>query len=136
MVPAAAASGGLIGDWRQFDPMMVGKILPWVLLLREEETEAGPVLRYRICGDGCRQIFGFSYQDKIFGEDLPPDAVATRLEEFREVRTGGGPIFSMTDLPIPGKHFQAVYRGVFAFCSEDGKIDRILVVIALQEVIA
>jgi hypothetical protein len=126
----------LIGDWGRFDPMTITRILPWILLLREEGTETGLVLRYRICGEGCRQMFGFSYQDQLFGEGLPPEAIATRLSEFAQVRAGSGPIFSVTELPIPDKSFKTVYRGVFAFRSEDGKIDRILVVIAPQDAIA
>ena len=86
--------------------------------------------RYVVCGTGCTEMVGFSYQGKVFGEGLPPDAVARRQAEFDRVCAGEGPLFSQTELPVPGRDFVGVYRGVFPFATVAVTVDRLFVVIA------
>lgn len=121
---------GSIAPWSCFDPVDHAGALPWVMLLRQEKPGDAELLRYVVCGDGCRQAFGFSYQGKLFGEDLPADAFARRQAEFAQVRAGLGPLFSTTPLPLSDREFIEVYRGVFGFASEDTTVDRYLVVLA------
>lgn len=116
--------------WSRFDPLEFPQVLPWVMLLRQDDPADPATLNYAICGEGCRQTFGFSYQGKTFGEDLPPDAVAERLREFAEIRAGGGPLYSATPLPVPGRDFVEVYRGVFGLSTDGERIDRFLIVLA------
>lgn len=128
-----AAAGAAVAPWDRFDPAEHPRILPWVLLLK---TEQGPGLigdlrlRYAVCGTGLTDLFGMSYEGKLFGEDLPPDAALRRIDEFKRVMAGSGPLFSHTELPIPGKDFHEVYRGVFAFGPDDHTVDRICVILA------
>ena len=128
------ADGAGIAPWSRFDPLDYPSVLPWVLLLRQEDPAAPDRLRYTICGDGCRQTFGFSFQGKVFGEDLPSDAVAQRLAEFKAVRAGRGPIYSFTPLPVSDRDFIDVYRGVFGFTVDGRNVDRFLVVLAPDNV--
>lgn len=116
--------------WDDFDPFDHPEILPWVLLLKQERRDDPYSLRYAICGDGCRQTFGFSYQGKLFGDNLPPSAIAQRKAEFDRVRAGSGPIYSITSLPIADRDFIEVFRAVFGFRSEQETIDRIMVLLA------
>ena len=128
-----AANGTAFAPWTAFDATEHPRLLPWILLLRTENGPSivgGPRLRYAVCGTGLTDIFGFSYQGKLFGEDLPPDAAVRRVKEFERVMAGSGPLFSHTELPIPGKDFYEVYRGVFAFTGDSGGVDRICVVLA------
>ena len=107
------------------------KILPWVLLLKRECGASDTVRwRYAVCGMGCTELFGLSYQNKIFGDDLPPDAVAKRQAEFDRVCGGSGPLFSETELPVAGKSYVRVFRGVFPFASDGPAVDRLMVIIA------
>lgn len=131
---AVLSEGQPIANWRAFDPVDFPNILPWVLLLRQESKDDPNQLRYTICGDRCRETFGFSYQNKLFGEGLPADAVAERQKEFDRVRAGDGPIYSRTTLPIKTREFIVVFRGVFAFRGDTNLIDRIMVIIAPENI--
>ncbi len=128
------AGGSGIAPWSRFDPLDFPEVLPWVLLLRQEDPADPDRLRYTICGDGCRQTFGFSYQGKLFGDDLPAEAVAQRLDEFRAIRDGQGPLYSFTPLPISDREFIDIYRGVFGFSVDGLGVDRFLVVLAPDNV--
>lgn len=121
-----------IAPWASFDPADHPRILPWILLLKlEGVTAAGdPAWRYSVCGTGCIDLFGFSHQGKLFGEDLPPEAVAQRRAEFDRVCNGTGPLFSRTELPIAGRSSIQICRGVFPFSNGGPNVDRIVVVLA------
>lgn len=128
-----AADGSAFAPWSAFDAVEHPRVLPWIILLKTEDGPSiigGPRLRYIVCGTGLTDMLGFSYQGKLFGEDLPLDAAVRRVKEFERVMAGSGPLFSQTELPIPGKDFYEVYRGVFAFTGETGAVDRICAVIA------
>lgn len=130
---AAAAAGRSIAPWSAFDATEHPSILPWVLLLkREAAPEGGGAVqwRYAVCGTGCTNLFGFSYQGKVFGEGLPPEAAAERRAEFDRAIAGGGPQFSHTQLPIPEREFVPVFRGVFPFASSGDDVDRLFVILA------
>lgn len=131
-----AAGAEAWAPWAAFDPAEHPAILPWVLLLRREAAADGneaPSWRYTVCGTGCTALFGFSYQGKLFGEDLPPDAAAERMVEFERAISGQGAQFSAARLPIPGKDFVKILRGVFPFASRPGEVDRLFVVLARDD---
>lgn len=131
-----AAAAEAWAPWSAFDPAEHPAILPWVLLLRREpaaDESAAPAWRYTVCGTGCTGLFGFSYQGKLFGEDLPPDAAAERMVEFERAIGGDGAQFSATRLPIPGKDFVKVFRGVFPFAAGPAGVDRLFVVLARED---
>lgn len=132
-----AAGGSPWVPWSRFDATEHPGILPWVLLLRREPDETGGGFmrwRYSVCGTGCTELFGFSYQGKVFGEGMPAEAAAERLAEFERVIAGEGPLFFVSHLPIPDREFVRVLRGLFAFSSNgDGDIDRLFVVVARED---
>jgi len=133
---AQAAKGSTVAPWSAFDPIDHPAILPWVLLLKRESPPAAgapPAWRYAVCGTGCTDLFGFSYQGKVFGENLPPDAAKQRMVEFERAIAGEGAQFSHTELPIPGKHFVSVFRGVFPFATQGEDVDRLFVVLASED---
>lgn len=131
---AEVAKGAPAAPWQAFDATQHPQILPWVLLLRREAAEDGAARwRYTVCGTGCTALFGFSYQGKLFGENLPPDAAAQRMAEFERAIAGQGPQFSTTNLPIPGRDFVTVYRGVFPFASGTDGVDRLFVILARDD---
>lgn len=130
-----AARGNTWAPWSAFDPSQHPAILPWVLLLKRESSSADAswAWRYAVCGTGCTALFGFSYQGKLFGQDLPPDAAAQRRAEFDRATSGEGPQFSHAELPIPDRDFVAVYRGVFPFAAGTDGVDRLFIVIARDD---
>lgn len=131
----AAARGRRWAPWSHFDPVDHPAILPWVLLLKSEPLPQGPGQnwRYAVCGTGCTDLFGFSYQGKLFGTGMPAEAAAERLAEFDRVVAGAGPLFFDSHLPIPTREFVRVLRGIFPFSTEQGRIDRLFIVVAREE---
>src|SRR3546814_15522740 len=97
--PTLAGAGG-VASWRCFDPFDHPQVLPWVLLLRQEDPADADRLRYAVCGDGCRQTFGFSFQGRMFGDGLDDAVVASRMAEFAAIRDGRGPTYSFPPLPF------------------------------------
>ena len=118
--------------WASFDPADHPKILPWILLLKREGVAAGreAIWRYSLCGTGCIDLFGSSFQGKVLGEDLPPDLAAQRRAEFDRVSNGAGPSFSRAELPIPGRSLVRIYRGVFPFTDSGPGVERVVVILA------
>ena len=127
---AGFAGNAGIAPWSNFDPVDYPYVLPWVMLLRQEDPADAERLRYVICGDGCRKTFGMSYQGKLFGEDLPESVVTQRKIEFQNIREGRWPLYSVTPLPIANREFIDIYRGVFGFSSDGTSVDRYLLVVA------
>lgn len=131
-----AANGRTALPWSVFDPAEHKDVLPWVLLLKRDAA-ADPALArswcYAICGTGCTELFGQTYQDKVFGENLSTQAVAERQAEIAQMMAGSGPLFSHTPLPCEGREFVRVFRGVFAFTDDNGGIDRLLFVVARED---
>jgi len=128
-----AAAGRRWAPWSRFDPVDHPAILPWVLLLKSEPLASGQRWRYAVCGTGCTDLFGFSYQGKLFGAGMPAEAAAERLAEFDRVVAGAGPLFFDSHLPIPTREFVRELRGIFPFTSEQGDIDRHFIVVAREE---
>jgi len=113
--------------WSAFDPIDHRLILPWILLLRPMEDGR---LKYVVSGTWCDELFGFSYLGKFFGDNLPPDAAKARKDEFDRAVTNREPLYSKVNLPVENKEFIKVIRGVFPFLTDNGDIERIMVVIA------
>ncbi len=113
--------------WSQFDAADCKKLLPYVLLLK---PNAEGHLYYAVSGTRCDDIFGFIYQGKMFGEGLPPDAVADRKAEFSIAIERQAPLYSRNMLPVDGKEYIEVFRGVFPFLSNDNSFDAMMVIIA------
>jgi len=129
-----AADGKVWAPWSHFDAVDHPTVLPWVLLLRKEATSTGGIRwRYAVCGTGCTELFGFSYQGKLFGTGMPAEAAAERLAEFQRVVDGSGPLFFDSQLPIPSREFVRVLRGIFPFSTGQGEIDRLFVVVARED---
>lgn len=131
-----AAEGRAWAPWSSFDAVDHPSILPWVLLLKREPAETGSgemQWRYAVCGTGCTELFGFSYQGKLFGAGMPAEAAAKRLAEFQRVGDGEGPLFFDSHLPIPTREFVRVLRGIFPFSTGGGVIDRLFVVVARED---
>lgn len=131
-----AAGGRPWVSWSRFDATEHPSVLPWVLLLKCEpdpEAPQGRRWRYVVCGTGCTDLFGFSYEGKLFGTAMSEAAALERLAEFDRVVGGAGPLFFDSHLPIPQREFVRVLRGIFPFSTGDGDIDRLFVVVAREE---
>ena len=120
--------------WTRFDAVDHPGVLPWVLLLKSERAHDESIQwRYVVCGTGCTELFGFSYQGKLFGTGMSVEAAAERLMEFQRVVDGSGPLFFDSHLPIPNRNFVRVLRGIFPFSTGTGEIDRLFVVVARED---
>ncbi len=119
---------------RKFDPLQVGALLPWLLILDAVPRCNPPVYRYRFAGPKCCEMFGIDYTGKLLGDDLPVEAAERRRQEFHEVVEGRVPIFARANIPLPGKEHKQVFRGVFPLAKQDSDyIDQLHVVIAPVE---
>ncbi len=116
---------------RDFDPLQVASLLPWLLILDVMPRHQPPVYRYRFTGPGCCDLFGIDYTGKLLGDDLPVEAAKRRREEFHQVVEGRVPVFARANIPLPGREHKEVYRGVFPLAKQDSDfIDQLHVVIA------
>lgn len=130
------AAGGSPVPWTLFDPVEHKDILPWLLLLKRSpgaDPDVSQSWSYSVCGTGCTQLFGQTYQGKVFGESLPPSAVAERQAEIHQLVAGSGPLYSHTNLPIEDRDFVEVIRGVFPFTASGPILDCVLFVIARDD---
>ena len=128
-----AAAGKPVAPWARFDAADHPKILPWVILIKREDCDTGAEgfdLRYAVCGTGCTELFGASYEGKLFGTDMSPEDVARRRAEIDDVMSGSGPLFSETDIPFPNRDYMRIFRGVFPFSTDGRTVDRIMVIVA------
>lgn len=112
---------------RDFAPENLQTVIPWLMIL-EELSES--VFRYRLCGTGCVRLFGIDYTDCELGDHLPSESADTRRKEFSEVWQIEQPVYSHTRVPIPGREFIRIYRGVFPIGTPDRQPNQIFVVIA------
>lgn len=122
-----------LGDppqWRSYGPEMSVSSLPWMMVLKRVEENRW---KYVICGERAKEMLGFNYQGKFFGEHLPPQAVRERQQEFDSIERDGKPRIAEIRLPDPGREFIAVYRAVYPFHSGE-RISRFVVVLAPKEV--
>ncbi len=127
-----AAGENNVAPWSSFDAADHPRILPWVMLFKYDDAVdgEGSSLRCTVCGSGCTNLFGFSYQGRLIGEDLPPGEAAYRRDEFERVTSGIGALFSRAHLPFPNREKVSVFRGVFPFTSNEHGVDRIMIVVA------
>lgn len=127
------AAGGKIPRRSQINPAEIAGILPWLLVLEANRFGATVEYRYRLAGTGCTEIFGIDYTGKSLGEHLTPEATEIRRREFEQIFADGRPIVSTTNLPIKGRDFISVHRGVYPVRASAGQSDQIFVVIAPVE---
>lgn len=133
---SSLAGKGALVPWSAFDPSEHKELLPWLLLLKRSAGSDPAVSRswrYAVCGTGCTQLFGRSSQGKVFGEGLPPSAVAERQAEIDQLVAGSGPLYSHTNVPIEGRDFVQVIRGAFPFTANGPVTDCVLFVIARED---
>jgi len=114
-----------------FDPLLVGDLLPWLLILDAVPHTNPSQYRYRFVGPKCSDLFGIDYTGKLLGDDLPKVAADKRREEFHAVVETRTPAFSLASIPLSGKEHMQVYRGVFPLAKKDENvIDQLHVIIA------
>ena len=132
---SVAGKGGLV-PWTAFDPSDHKDVLPWILLLKRA-ADADPAVskswHYAVCGTGCTQLFGRSSQGKVFGDGLSAPAIEERQAEIDQLVAGSDPLYSHTNVPIQGRDFVQVIRGVFPFTASGRVVDCLLFVIARED---
>jgi hypothetical protein len=113
------------------NPMDIPTVVPWLMILETVESRKdGLIFRYRLAGTGCTEMFGIDYTGKTFGEGLLVAEAERREREFLRIIKDHEPVFSWAPLPIEGRDFITVYRGVFPVSSTGDKVDRIFAVVA------
>jgi len=113
-----------------FSPADLPQVIPWLMIL-ERFGDSG--YRYRLCGTGCVDLFGIDYTNCELGDHLPEESAETRRQEFTEVWREAKPVYSHTRVPIPGREFLKIFRGVFPVATPEGQPDQVFVVIASAE---
>lgn len=117
------------------EPTRIPAILRWMLLLEVIEDDGLRQYRYRLCGTGCRDLFGIDYTGKTLGEDLTAEGVSTRTREFNTVVDSGHAIFTSSNLPIREREFVKVFRGTFPVSLTGEKVDQVFVIIAKENML-
>lgn len=116
-----------------FDPIDLPRVIPWMLILDKIGRPEHPDFLYRLAGTGCREIFGIDYTGKLLGDDLPPAAADERREEILGVMESKAPSITRTEIPLAGREFITIIRGVFAVSSSGKSVDRIHIIIAPED---
>lgn len=124
------AVDGKVPQRSKINPAEIAGILPWLLVLEVNRMGDSTDYRYRLAGTGCTEIFGVDYTGKFLGEHLTPEGTEIRRREFAQILAEGRPIISTTNLPIKGKDFIMVHRGVFPVRVSADDADQIFVAIA------
>lgn len=112
----------------EFDPTKMVELLPWILLLDVIEIEGVVQFRYRLTGTGCRDLLGVDYTGKILGEALTIEGARERREESLRAVESGEPVYARATLPVSGKDFLVVYRGVFPVTIQGEKAEQLFVI--------
>tara|TARA_B100000676_G_scaffold303893_1_gene355130 strand:- start:61 stop:600 length:540 start_codon:yes stop_codon:yes gene_type:complete len=114
----------------EFSPADIPQVIPWLMILeRFGDSDYG----YRLCGTGCVDLFGIDYTNCELGDHLPEESAETRRREFEEVWREAKPVYSHTRVPIPGREFLRIFRGVFPVSTREDQLDQVFVVIASAE---
>ena len=100
---------------RDFSPAEQPRIQPWLQIL-EEDTDGA--FQYRFVGSGVDELLEFSKSGQMLGHRVPDHVLQRRLKEIADCRAEQCPVFSTSVLPLHGKEFIAVIRGVFP-CGDD-----------------
>ncbi len=107
--------------------------IPWLLILERCGEAPEWQFRYRLAGTGCTELFGVDYTNRLLGENIDPEAMKIRRQEFFHVLNRREPVFSRTPLPIPDREFITAYRGVFPVTTDGSEADQIFCVIAADK---
>lgn len=121
---------GMVPQRSQINPAEIAGILPWLLVLEVSRFGTSAEYRYRLAGTGCTEIFGVDYTGRSLGDHLTPEGTEIRRREFEQILQQGEPIVSTTNLPIKGKDFIRVHRGVYPVRASGEQADQIFVAIA------
>lgn len=113
-----------------FEPANIPALVRWLLLIEPLHMDGRIEFRYRLAGTGCCEIFGTDYTGKMLGDNMEPEGAEIRRREFLRVMETERPIYSWSTVPIAGREFVKVYRGIFPATVGGEGTDRIFAVIA------
>lgn len=120
----------LLPNRSDFGPASIPALVRWLLLLEPMRDGDELEFRYRLAGTGCCEMFGLDFTGKKLGEGMDPEGAEVRHREFMRVMASERPIYSWSTVPIAGREFVRVYRGIFPVTIGGSGVDRIFAVIA------
>ena len=109
-------------------PETIPKLMPWVLILEHAVLDGRATFKCRFCGTKVRDLLGFNATGRTLEDMQDPDAIEPRMKEYTSVLESGEPSFKVADLPIKGREFMAIFRGVFPASSDGTHADQIVLV--------
>ena len=78
-------------------------------------------------------LIGMILENKVLDVIESKAKISEGWLEFDRVVAGAGPLFFDSHLPIPTREFVRVLRGIFPFSTQEGEVDRLLIIVAREE---
>ncbi len=114
-----------------YDPLDIPKLLPWLMVLDETHFRGAALHRFRFVGTRLCEILGKDLTGRSLNESIPSAELDYRLSEFDEVRSQRKQIYGRGGVPLPGREFVEIIRGVFPVARDgEDKVCQFHVVIA------
>jgi hypothetical protein len=114
--------------WEHFTPNTCASILPWVTVVEKQERDGDHVYYFKHQGSEIEQLVGANSQGLSLEDVLAKEALKDRIKEFNGLVKNGGFLLSKGVMPIEGREFINIYRGVFAFTTTGDMVDKFVVV--------
>ena len=101
-----------------YDPLDIPMLLPWLMVLDETSFRGAALHRFRFVGTRLCEILGADFTGRSLSEAIAPTELERRLCEFDEVRSLRKQIYTRGGVPVPGREFIEITRGVFPVVRE------------------
>ncbi|UTW56144.1 PAS domain-containing protein [Kordiimonas sp. SCSIO 12610] len=116
-----------------FKPATCHAILPWIVILEHHASDTEPEFLYRLCGTGFTELAGREFTGQYLENVVDPKAAKSMKQELLDCLKSRTPQYSQTELPVEGRDFIKVQRGVFPVSTDGSVIDQFFVVIAQHD---
>ncbi|UTW56145.1 PAS domain-containing protein [Kordiimonas sp. SCSIO 12610] len=113
-----------------FNPARCLNILPWVVILKYEQTEHGPEFFFRLCGTGFTELVGRELTGDNVRTSIRPDLADSMVDDLAGCLESGKPRFYDMLVPVQGREFIRVQRGVFPVSSDGRQNDQLFIIVA------
>ncbi|MFC7047696.1 PAS domain-containing protein [Emcibacter nanhaiensis] len=115
---------------KDFSPIRIPNLLPYVAVVELVDTEEGPDLRTRLEGEYIVSLSGRNNRGHSLRNLMSEERFQKRLAEARKVLKSGQVYFSVNDLLDYRNESHTVIRGIFPFRMNGSETGQVFIVLA------
>jgi hypothetical protein len=131
---AANAPPGKLAGRQHIDPLQLGDLLPWLMLIDVVVAEgASPRYRIRLVGTETAAIQGSDATGKFVDEVLTLDEGAEIIAGYGEILRNKAPQYRQGTVATPGRDHVPYRRVAFPLASDGENVDRLIFVFMRDE---